>query len=102
MSQPDPLQEQDIQDRTEKYQQWLQHYEANLPVSSTANVQPVVDLTSVVTAIRAHPTITSAQREQIDELADRVQQAMRKIEVQPVGDIVIQLTMPESMSIASY
>ncbi|KAI8093586.1 uncharacterized protein BX664DRAFT_330030 [Halteromyces radiatus] len=129
-SQTDPLQEQDIQERTDKYHDLLgqvdsaQTYGNNLKPygngiennssSSSSNNSGGQSLTSnmtgadisaidtMISTARSNHTLSEEQQQWFDQAVLDIEQALKKIQVQPVGDMVVHLTMPDSTSISSY
>lgn len=152
-SQTDPLQEQDIQERTEKYHDLLQQIpyintaasgkkrssyygkvngmtttngsaingssEAAMqsPATGTTNTSAAVGTTTSPPSFEVDPStidsilstaksssqvLSQEQLQWLDQAVIDVENALSKIEVQPVGDMVIHLTMPSNASFHSY
>ncbi|KAL0089972.1 hypothetical protein J3Q64DRAFT_1392199 [Phycomyces blakesleeanus] len=99
-AQADPLQGQDIQERADKYR-WLVD---RIAVGITTPCQ-VMDQDSPVDVLAEAEPNEGMSLEDLDELyqtMDCIQDALHRIQVSPVGDIVVTLTLNESSAMRGY
>ncbi|KAG0737701.1 hypothetical protein G6F57_008036 [Rhizopus arrhizus] len=100
-TQTDLLQETDVQERVERYRQLLGQIQIKQETTDTTYSNNVLDILS-----NAKPN-GGMDDDQIDWLyqtMDEVQDAIQRIDIEPVGDIVIHLTMTDTnnSSIRTY
>lgn len=104
--QADPLQTQDIQERQGRYQQILDNAKSGMSDQmhpsleySTVNATSPADL---LASIRPNDDLSSKELDWLYKAMDDVHDAIRAIEVEPVGDVVVQLTMTENNSFGNH
>ncbi|KAF7729842.1 hypothetical protein EC973_003576 [Apophysomyces ossiformis] len=102
-SNADPLQSQDIQERVEKYRDLLEQMDTDNqqrpPVQLLQNNLSAVD---VLMTAKPYGGMKEDEVEWFCEAMDNIQIAIQQIQVQPVGDMVVHLTMTENSLIRAY
>ncbi|PHZ13732.1 uncharacterized protein RHIMIDRAFT_236786 [Rhizopus microsporus ATCC 52813] len=101
-TQTDPLQETDLQERVDRYQQLLQQIQLKSDVvTDTTNNNNVLD---ILTNAKPYGGMDDSQVDWFYQTMDELQEAIQHIDIDPVGDIVIHLTMTDTnnSSIKAY
>lgn len=104
-SQADPLQDTDVEERETKYRHLLEQVSDKAVKSDnnytldTSNNMNVVDILS-----NAKPNggMTDGEVDWLYQTMDEIQDALQHIDIEPVGEMVVHLTMTENSSIKAY
>jgi hypothetical protein len=104
-AQTDPLQDTDVQERETKYRHLLD--QIHPPSSSTAT--SIIDtntnnnLIDILSNARPNGGMSDGEVDWLYQTMDEIQDALQHIDIEPVGDMVVHLTMENSSnSIKAY
>ncbi|KAI9486741.1 MAG: hypothetical protein EXX96DRAFT_550394 [Benjaminiella poitrasii] len=100
-SQTDPLQENDIQERKNKYRHLLeqikpkvqQQQQQNILNKEANNNNNVVD---ILTNAKPNGGMNDGEIDWLYQTMDEIQDSLQRIEVEPVGEMVVHLTMTDN------
>ncbi|KAG0175760.1 hypothetical protein DFQ28_008373 [Apophysomyces sp. BC1034] len=103
-SNTEPLQSQDVQERVEKYRDLLDQMDTGHE-QQTSGVQLLENnLSAADILVNAKPYggMSDGEVDWLYQAMDDIQAAIQRIQVQPVGDMVVHLTMTENSAIRAY
>ncbi|CAO0794826.1 unnamed protein product [Mucor circinelloides] len=102
-SQTDPLQDTDVQERESKYRHLLEQIKPKIQQQSTlaidTNINNCVD---ILTNAKPNGGMTDGEVDWLYQTMDEIQDALQHIDIQPVGDMVVHLTMTDNSTISAY
>ncbi|CEP18635.1 hypothetical protein [Parasitella parasitica] len=102
-SQTDPLQDTDVQERQTKYRHLLEEIRPKIQQQSTLTIDTNSN-NSVDILANAKPNggMTDSEVDWLYQTMDEIQDALQHIDIQPVGDMVVHLTMTDNSAISAY
>lgn len=102
-AQTDPLQDTDVQERENKYKHLLEQIKPRIQQQSTlaidTNINNSVD---ILTNAKPNGGMTDGEVDWLYQTMDEIQDALQRIDIQPVGDMVVHLTMTDNSTISTY
>ncbi|KAI9268080.1 hypothetical protein BDA99DRAFT_504801 [Phascolomyces articulosus] len=98
-TQADPLQSQDVEERAERYNQLLRQLPDNIPATTTSmnGTTSSSTISSVDILALARPYQDTDDVKWLSKAMSDIQKSIDKIEVEPVGDIVVNLTLTDNV-----
>ncbi|KAI8876342.1 hypothetical protein K501DRAFT_232193 [Backusella circina FSU 941] len=100
-SQTDPLQYNDIQDRESKYKTIMDGLKSVTTLKQQLISNNNGSIIDTLTNAKPNGGMTDGEVDWLYQTMDEVQDALQRIEIEPVGEMVVHLTMTDS-SIKSY
>lgn len=101
-AQTEPLQGTDIEERENKYRHILEQIQPK-PLKSTplllSSNNNVVDL---LTNAKPNAGMSDGEVDWLYQTMDEIQDALQRIEIEPMGDMVVHLTMTDNSTIKAY
>lgn len=95
-AQNEPLQEQDVEERTERYRKVLDETSVqDHPADATASSTSLPHLEALAD-IQPNNGLDQSQVEWLYKAMDDIRDALEKFEINPVGDVVVNLTMTDN------
>lgn len=110
-SQADPLQDTDVEERETKYRHLLEQVseKAIIKSSSSSSYSHTLDtnnsnynVVELLSNAKPNGGMTDGEVDWLYQTMDEIQDALQHIEIEPVGDMVVHLTMTENSSIKAY
>lgn len=96
-AQTDPLQDTDVQERYNKYRSLLEQIKptaTNILINSNNNVNVLDTLSNA----KPNGGMTDGEVDWLYQTMDEIQDALQHIDIEPVGDMVVHLTMTDNSS----
>lgn len=103
-AQTDPLQDTDVQERESKYRHLLEQIKPKIqPQQSTLAIDTSINNSvGILTNAKPNGGMTDGEVDWLYQTMDEIQDALQHIDIQPVGDMVVHLTMTDNSSISAY
>lgn len=99
-AQTDPLQDTDVEERSNKYRHLLEQVKVvdqrKLTLDTNNNI---VD---ILTNAKPNGGMTDGEVDWLYQTMDEIQDALQHIDIEPVGEMVVHLTMTNDSSIKAY
>lgn len=96
-AQTDPLQDTDVQERSNKYRSLLEQ----IKPSTSSNILTSnhnVNVLDVLSNAKPNGGMTDGEVDWLYQTMDEIQDALQRIDIEPVGDMVVHLTMNDNSS----
>ncbi|KAK4510590.1 uncharacterized protein ATC70_005021 [Mucor velutinosus] len=102
-AQTDPLQDTDVQERESKYRHLLEQIKPKIQQQSTLAIDTSINNTvDILANAKPNGGMTDGEVDWLYQTMDEIQDALQHIDIQPVGDMVVHLTMTDNSSISAY
>lgn len=100
-AQNEPLQDQDVEERTERYRKVLDETSSmqNQAVDTIA-LSTSLPLLETLADIKPNQGLDQSDVEWLYKAMDDIRDALQKFEINPVGEVVVNLTMTENSVLA--
>jgi hypothetical protein len=101
-AQTEPLQGTDVEERENKYRHLLEQIQAKdsiEPSSLSINNSNTID---ILTNAKPNGGMSDGEVDWLYQTMDEIQDALQRIEIEPVGDMVVHLTMTDNSTIKAY
>ncbi|KAI8367009.1 hypothetical protein EDC96DRAFT_507829 [Choanephora cucurbitarum] len=93
--QTDPLQETDIEERKKKYHHLLSQIQTPAQPFSTPPTRDTNTILDILTNAKPNGGMTDGEVDWLYQTMDEIQDALHHVEIEPVGDMVVHLTMSD-------
>lgn len=101
-AQTDPLQDTDVEERENKYRHLLEQIQPNKLIQQANYALDTNNNTvDILTNAKPNGGMTDGEVDWLYQTMDEIQDALQHIDIEPVGDMVVHLTMTDS-SIRAY
>jgi hypothetical protein len=101
-AQTDPLQDTDAQERYNKYRSLLEQIKPTV-TNNLIHSNNNINVLDVLTNAKPNGGMTDGEVDWLYQTMDEIQDALQHIDIEPVGDMVVHLTMTDNSStIRSY
>ncbi|CAO3612513.1 unnamed protein product [Mucor hiemalis] len=100
-SQADPLQDTDVEERESKYRHLLEQIQLDKVIQPNYAPDTNNNIVEILTNAKPNGGMTDGEVDWLYQTMDEIQDALQHIDIEPVGDMVVHLTMTDS-SIKAY
>ncbi|GAA5801380.1 hypothetical protein HPULCUR_006826 [Helicostylum pulchrum] len=99
-AQTDPLQDTDVQERETKYRYLVQQTQPK-KLTQYDTIDTNTNILETLSTAKPNGGMTDGEVDWLYQTMDEIQDALQHIDIEPVGEIVVHLTMTDS-SIKAY
>lgn len=95
-AQTDPLQDTDVQERETKYRHLLDQIQPPPTTATTSTLDTIStqqNILEILTTAKPNGGMTDGEVDWLYQTMDEIQDALQHIDIEPVGDMVVHLTM---------
>lgn len=100
-AQTEPLQGTDVEERENKYRHLLEQIQPK-PFKSTSLSTSNNNTIDLLSNAKPNGGMSDGEVDWLYQTMDEIQDALQRIEIEPVGDMVVHLTMTDSSTIKAY